>query len=80
MTAVSLSLTRGQFGTKISDFTVGTSAPGAGDVEVRFNVLDTHNKNMNSQDVWILLEQIGRAILNHGSQVYVTNQPSGPPN
>jgi hypothetical protein len=80
MTAVSVSISRGQFGSRISDFTVGSLAPNAGDVEVRFNVLDAQGKNMNDQDIWILLEQIGRALLNGGTKVNITTQPSGPPN
>ena len=37
MAAISISIPHGVGGMKMSDFTVGTSAPGAGDVEVRFN-------------------------------------------
>jgi len=50
MTAVSISVSRGVALNKITDFTVGTSAPGAGDIEIRFNVLDAQSHNMNIQD------------------------------
>jgi hypothetical protein len=39
--AVSLSIGRGVEGFKVSDFTVGTSAPGAGDIELRFGTTVT---------------------------------------
>jgi hypothetical protein len=51
MAGISLSLSRGISGTKISDFTVGTSTPGAGDIELRFNVLDTNSKVLTRKDV-----------------------------
>jgi hypothetical protein len=44
MAGISLSLGRGVEGTKISDFTVGTSTPGAGDTELRFNTNDMTDK------------------------------------
>jgi hypothetical protein len=46
MTAVSISVNRGAIMDKMSDFTIGTSAPGVGDIEVRFQVLDTNSKNL----------------------------------
>lgn len=81
MTAVSFSMSRGVDGFKMSDVTVGTSAPGAGDVEFRFNVLDTNSKNMNDKDLYMLLEAFKRWITtNGGTGIAITNQPSGPPN
>jgi hypothetical protein len=80
MTAVSISVNRGAIMDKMSDFTIGTSAPGVGDIEVRFQVLDTNSKNLNSKDIWLALEQIGRFLMNSGPKVQITNQPSGPPN
>ena len=80
MTAVSLSISRGVSGTKMSDITVGTSAPGTGDIELRFNVLDTNSKNLNDKDIVIALLAFRRAIeTNGGTQIALTNQPSGPP-
>jgi hypothetical protein len=46
MTAVSFSMSRGVGGFKMNDITVGSLAPNAGDVELRFNVLDGQSKNM----------------------------------
>jgi hypothetical protein len=79
MTAVSFSISRGVSGTKISDITVGTSAPGAGDVELRFNVLDANSKNMNDLDIRLALRAFERAIEQNGTTVDFTLQPSGPP-
>ena len=81
MTAVSFSMSRGVDGFKMSDVTVGTSAPGTGDVEFRFNVLDTNSKNMNDKDLVLILEAFRRWVLTNGpSAIAITNQPSGPPN
>ena len=81
MTAVSFSMSRGVDGFKMSDVTVGTSAPGTGDVEFRFNVLDGQSKNMNDKDLYMLLQAFARWVLTNGaSQISITTQPSGPPN
>lgn len=80
MTAVSFSISRGVGGFKMSDVTVGTSAPGAGDIELRFNVLDTNSKNMNDKDLILALEAFERWLLTGGgTAIAITNQPSGPP-
>jgi len=81
MTAVSFSMSRGVDGFKMSDVTVGTSAPGSGDVELRFNVLDTNSKNMNDKDLYMILEAFQRWLLTGGgTAIAITQQPSGPPN
>jgi hypothetical protein len=82
MTAVSFSMSRGVDGFKMSDVTVGTSAPGTGDVELRFQVLDTNSKNMNDGDLYRILKAFERWLLTNGpiTKVAITNQPSGPPN
>lgn len=80
MTAVSFSMSRGVDGFKMSDVTVGTSAPGAGDVEFRFNVTDTNGKNLNDLDLVRILAAFRRWVLNNGSSIVsITQQPSGPP-
>jgi hypothetical protein len=61
MLAISLSLSRGVDGFKISDFTVGASAPGAGDIEVRYNVTDTNGKVLTKKDVILALKAFERA-------------------
>lgn len=79
MTAVSLSISRGVSGTKISDITIGTSAPGTGDIELRFNVLDANSKNLNDEDIVLACRAFIRAINQNGTTVDFTLQPSGPP-
>ncbi|HUI12558.1 MAG TPA: hypothetical protein VL048_03700 [Xanthobacteraceae bacterium] len=81
MTAVSFSMSRGVDGFKMSDVTVGTSAPGSGDVELRFNVLDTNSHNMNDLDLVRILDAFKRWVLTGGTTaIAITQQPSGPPN
>jgi hypothetical protein len=75
MTAVSLSISRGTDGMKISDFTVGTSAPGAGDIELRFNLLDTNSHALFEKDVILACKAFIRALEWGGATVNVTNSP-----
>lgn len=80
MTAVSFSMSRGVDGFKMSDVTVGTSAPGTGDFEFRFSVTDTNGKNMNDGDLYRVLQAFSRWVLTNGkSTIAITQQPSGPP-
>jgi hypothetical protein len=80
MTAVSFSLNRGVDGFKMSDVTVGTSAPGTGDIELRFQVLDTNSKNMNDFDIVRAVDAFRRWLLTNGTtNTAITTQPSGPP-
>ena len=79
MTAVSFSINRGVSGTTMTDITVGTSAPGAGDIELRYNILDTNSKNLNREDIYMALKAFQRAIEQGGTTVDITLQPSGPP-
>ncbi len=81
MTAVSFSMSRGVDGFKMSDVTVGSTAPDSGDVEFCFNVLDTNSKNMNDGDLYRILKAFERWVLNGGNTaIAITQQPSGPPN
>jgi hypothetical protein len=79
MTAVSLSISRGVSGTTMTDFTVGTSAPGSGDIELRYNTTDTNSKNLNREDIYMALKAFQRAIQQGGTTVDITLSPSGPP-
>jgi hypothetical protein len=80
MTAVSFSMSRGVGGFKMSDVTVGTSAPGSGDVEFRFNVTDTNGKNFNDEDLYNIIKAFQRWLLTGGTtSIAITQQPSGPP-
>jgi hypothetical protein len=62
MSSTSISISHGAGGLKMSDFTVGTLVPNAGDVEVRFNNTDTNGKNILDHEVVILLRTIIRQI------------------
>jgi hypothetical protein len=75
MTAVSLSISRGNDGMKISDFTVGTSAPGTGDIEIRFQLLDTNSKALTEKDVILACKAFIRALEWGGNHVFVTQSP-----
>jgi len=60
MASVSFSITRGVDGFKISDFTAGALAPGAGDFEIRVN-LDAGGVNATTRkDVFKALEAFER--------------------
>lgn len=62
MAGISLSISRGVSGFKISDFTVGTSTPGAGDIELRFNTNDTNSKPQTRKDIILACEAFIRAL------------------
>jgi hypothetical protein len=62
MAGISLSLGRGVEGTKISDLTVGTSTPGAGDTELRFNTNDTNGKPQTRKDIILACKAFIRAL------------------
>lgn len=72
MAAISLSISRGVGGFKISDFTVGTSAPGAGDIELRYNTTDTNAAVLTRKDIIIALEAFERAL---AQGPLITNTP-----
>lgn len=61
MAAVSVSLSHGVAGNNIADFTFGTSAPGAGDIELRFNTTDTNGNNLTRLDIRKALDAFQRA-------------------
>jgi hypothetical protein len=71
MTAISLSLLHGQQGMQISDFTVGTLAPNAGDFEVRLNNFDTNSQTITRLEMIIALEAFIRALQQGGATVDV---------
>jgi hypothetical protein len=75
MTAVSLSVDRGallnQTTTVIGNqgFKVGTSAPGTGDVELRFNLQDANSVNLTREDVLNILNAMRWLLSNTNSNV-----------
>jgi hypothetical protein len=63
MAAISLTLTTGKDGFRISDFTTGANAPSAGDFEFRFNTTDANSNPVTIKEVVIALEAFERAVL-----------------
>ncbi len=68
MAAISIAMSRGKDGFAISDFTFGTSAPGTGDFEVRYNTTDGQSKAMLRLDIVKMLEAVERLIEQNGLQ------------
>jgi len=79
MAAISLSMSHGQQGNQISDFTVGTLVPDAGDFEVRLNTTDTNSKNISRMEMWLALEAFQRALMQGGATVDVVALSGGTP-
>lgn len=77
MAAISLSLAHGVDGMKISDFTAGTSAPGAGDFEFRANTTDTNSKNISRFEMIRALRGFIRALEEGGATVNVLTLSGG---
>jgi hypothetical protein len=73
MAGISISISHGVEGTAPSDFTVGTSTPGTGDVEVRWNTTDTNSNVLTKKDVVLGLYALIRAV--NDEQVPITNSP-----
>lgn len=63
MAAVSYSINRGASGLKQADFTHGTNAPAANDIELRINTTDQNGANMNVTDIIQALEKFKVAIM-----------------
>lgn len=76
MAAISLSLSHGVAGNRISDFTVGTLAPNAGDFEVRLNNTNTNSKNISTEEKIRALKAFIRALEEGGATVNVVT-PTG---
>lgn len=62
MAAISISASHGLISMKMSDYTAGTSAPGTGDIEIRYNTTDTNSKNILTHEVVITLRNMIRLI------------------
>lgn len=86
MTAVSLQVQRG-FATMASgtgtgagnaQITVGTTAPGANDIQFCWNQTDANGKNITRKDLILALELFRRAI-QQGGGVVVSTGVIGPP-
>lgn len=80
MTAFSISVSHGAGGLKMSDYTTGTLAPNAGDVEVRANNTNTNGKNISDHEIVIMLRNIIRQIETGGpSSVNLLPRTGGSP-
>ena len=76
MTAISISISRGVSGFAMSDFTVGTSAPGTGDVELRFNTTDGQGAPETLIDVIKAVKAFQRALEQTGGNVNIITAPT----
>jgi hypothetical protein len=63
MAAHSYSINRGVDGFHLSDFTHGTLAPAANDIELRVNTTDQNGANLTRKDIEVALKAFARAIL-----------------
>ena len=64
MAALSIAISRGSAGVKLTDYTTGTSVPGSGDIELRFNTTDTNGKAVTRLDVLNVVDMFKRQIEN----------------
>ena len=79
MTAVSIGLTRGLAGVQLSDFAVAASAPTAGsDIEIRFQLLDTHSKPLTREDIRLAMMAFERFLIQQGLQSPALTFPYAP--
>lgn len=67
-----IAINRGKSGSKISDFTFGTSSSAASDIELRIADVDGQSKVMTDKDVILALRAIEFAI---ESRLYTTFPP-----
>lgn len=63
MAAVSLSTKRGANHFLWTSYTVGTLAPNADDVEIRFNLTDSNGKNLTRKDIVNILDHFERILM-----------------
>ena len=86
MTSVSYSVNRGQCTFNASDVTISNLAPNAGDVEIRWNILDGQSHNMNNFELIVACKtfihwlETGGSAVGGNSVTGLSTQPSGPPN
>jgi hypothetical protein len=66
-TNLSISLANGVDGFRVSDFTIGTSAPGAGDIELRINAVDANGNTVTRKNVAIALCAFARVLASGGT-------------
>jgi hypothetical protein len=64
MASISISIARGSAGVKATDYTTGTLATNANDIELRVNILDGQGKAVTRLDVITALDMFARQIEN----------------
>jgi hypothetical protein len=67
-----ISMNRGKSGTKVSDFTFGTSSTAGDDLELRIADVDAQGKVMTDKDIRLFIEGLKLAI---GSVLYTKFPP-----
>lgn len=63
MAAFSYSINRGQDGFKITDYTHGTLAPNANDIELRVNTTDANSAALQVKDILKAMEAFKIAVM-----------------
>lgn len=58
-----IAINRGKSGSKISDFTFGTSSSSSSDIELRIADVDGQTKVLTDKDILLALEAFEQAIL-----------------
>lgn len=71
MTAVSFSINRGVEGFTPTDITIGTSAPGTGDFEFRYNTTDGNGAAVTKMNLVVALKAFTRMV----EQGLIVNAP-----
>ena len=72
MTAVQISSSRGLPENKSGSYTIGTNAPGTGDFELRYNLLDAQNNPITKKDLIRFLDALEHALESGSVQFFDT--------
>jgi hypothetical protein len=73
MASISISINRGAPGQKATDYTTGTLATNAGDIELRVNVLDANSHPVTRNDVILALDMFARQVEGGKLGAFATN-------
>jgi hypothetical protein len=66
-TALQISISNGKDGFAVSDFTFGTNAPGAGDIELRIAATDANGNTITRKNIAIALRAFARVLESGGT-------------
>ena len=72
MAAVQISSSRGLPENKSGSYTIGTNAPGTGDFELRYNLLDAQNNPITKKDLIRFLDALEHALESGSVQFFDT--------